>query len=82
MTMTMTEMLEATFARREELQKDSEYEIWSCGKAFDIDGVGTVRCAIQIARGATTWMRPHFRRNWELNGKRISASKLKEIVGA
>ena len=79
--MTMTEMLEATCARRDELQKDREYEIWSCGETFDIDGVGEVWCGVQIAQGATTYLRAHFRRNWQLDGKRISASKLKEIVG-
>ena len=81
--MTMTEMLEATITRRAELQAaEPKREIWHCGKTFDIDGVGRVWCGIQIAQGATTWMRPHFRRNWELNGKRISAAKLAKIVGA
>ena len=80
--MTMTEMLEATFARRAELAKESEHDIYLCGKTFEIDGVGKVWCGIQTAQGAQTFMRKHFRRNWELNGKRIAASKLKEIVGA
>jgi len=80
--MTMTEMLEATFARREELQKNMDHEIWHCAKVFDIDGVGLVWCGIQIAQGSQTWMRAHFRRNWQLNGKRIAASKLEKIVGA
>jgi hypothetical protein len=81
--MTMTEMLEATFARRAELQAaEPKHRIDYCGKTFEIDGVGKVWCGIQIAQGATTWMRPHFRRNWELNGKRIAAAKLAKIVGA
>lgn len=81
--MTMTEMLEATIARRAELQAaEPNREIWHCGKAFDIEGVGRVWCGIQIAQGATTWMRPHIRRNWELNGKRIAAANLAKIVGA
>lgn len=81
--MTMTEMLEATIARRDELQaEEPTKEIWYCGKTFDIEGVGRVWCGIQIAQGATTWMRRHIRRNWELNGKRISAANLAKIVGA
>ena len=81
--MTMTEMLEATFARRRELQDaEPERQIIYCGKTFEIEGVGKVWCGVQIAQGATTWMRPHFRRNWELNGKRIAATKLAKIVGA
>ena len=81
--MTMTEMLKATFDRREKLQsEDPNNQIWLCGKTFKIDGVGEVWCGIQIAEGAQTFMRPHFRRNWELNGKRISAAKLQKIVGA
>ena len=81
--MTMTEMLKATIARRDELQAaEPNNEIWHCGKTFEIEGVGRVWCGIQIAQGAQTWMRKHFRRNWELNGKRISAANLAKIVGA
>jgi hypothetical protein len=81
--MTMTEMLEATIARRAELQAaEPNREIWHCGKTFEIEGVGRVWCGIQIAQGATTWMRRHLRRNWELNGKRIAAAELAKIVGA
>ena len=81
--MTMTEMLEATIARRAELQEaEPSRIILYAGKTFEIDGIGKIWCGIQIAQGATTWMRPHFRRNWELNGKRIAAAKLAEIVGA
>jgi len=81
--MTMTEMLKATFERRERLQaKEPKHPIMYCGERFQIDGVGEVWCGIQIAQGAQTFMHPHFRRNWELNGKRISAAKLQEIVGA
>ena len=81
--MTMTEMLEATIARHAELQdKEPDRQIWFCGKTFDIDDVGRVWCGIQIIQGRTTWMRPHFRRNWELNGKRISAANLAKIVGS
>ena len=82
--MTMTEMLKATIERREQLQADADgaYEIWHCGKTFEIDGVGKVWCGIVIAQGSQTWMRPHLRRKWELNGKRISAAKLQKIVGA
>lgn len=81
--MTMTEMLKATMARREELQaKDPRRAVWYCGKTFEIDGVGKVWCGIQIAQGSQTFMRPHLRRNWELNGKRIAAAKLQKLVGA
>jgi hypothetical protein len=81
--MTMTEMLEATIARRAELQaEEPKYEITHCGKTFEIEGVGKIWCGIQIAQGATTWMRPHFRRNWKLNGKLIAAAKLAKIIGA
>ena len=81
--MTMTEMLEATIARRDELQaNEPKFPIMRCGKTFEIEGVGKVWCGIQVAQGASTWMRPHFRRNWELNGKRIAAAKLAQIVGA
>ena len=81
--MTMTEMLQATFERRERLQaKQPNHRIWCCGKTFEIDGVGKVWCGIQIAQGHSTFMRPHFRRNWELNGKRIAAAKLQKMVGA
>lgn len=81
--MTMTEMLEATFARRERLQaEEPKHRIMYCGENFEIEGVGKVWCGIQIAEGAQTFMRPHFRRNWKLNGKVISNAKLKEIVGA
>ena len=81
--MTMTEMLKATFDRREKLQsEDPKRKIWACGKTFEIDGVGKVFCVIEIAQGAQTFMRPHFRRRWKLNGKRISADKLAKIVGA
>ena len=81
--MTMTEMLKATMERRAELQaQDTKFEITHCGKTFDIEGVGKVWCGVQVAKGASTWMRPHLRRNWELNGKRISATKLAQIVGA
>ena len=84
MQMTMTEMLTATFERREQLQAEADHDfpIMACGKTFEVDGVGKVWCGIQIAQGAQTFMRPHFRRNWELNGKRISAEKLQKIVGA
>ena len=81
--MTMTEMLKATMARRDELQaNEPKRQIMCCGKTFEIEGVGKVWCGIQVAQGASTWMRPHFRRNWELNGKRIAAAKLAKIVGA
>ena len=81
--MTMTEMFNETMARREELQaKEPKRQIMLCGKTFEIEGVGKVWCGIQIAQGAQTWMRKHFRRNWELNGKRIAAAKLAQIVGA
>lgn len=81
--MTMNDMLQETLAKRAELQKERPDErIWYCGKSFEIEGVGKVHCEIQVAQGATTWMRPHFRRCWELNGKRIAAAKLAEIVGA
>lgn len=81
--MNMTEMLKATMARRDELQaNEPERQIMHCGKTFEIEGVGKVWCGVQVAQGASTWMRPHFRRNWELNGKRIAAAKLAQIVGA
>ena len=81
--MTMTEMLKATMARRDELQaNEPNHQIMYCGKTFEVENVGKVWCGIQIAQGASTWMRPHFRRNWELNGKRIAAAKLAQIVGA
>lgn len=81
--MTMTEMLKATLARRDELQaNEPSRQIVYCGKTFDVEGVGKIWCGIQVAQGASTWMRPHFRRNWELNGKRIAAAKLAQIVGA
>lgn len=80
--MTMTEMLEATLERRKQLQaEDPKHQIWFCGKTFEIDGVGDVWCGIQIVQGVSTWMQPHFRRNWKLNGKNISAAKLQKIVG-
>lgn len=80
--MTMTQMLEATFAYRAELQKQQEHEIVDCAKAFEIDGVGKVWCGLQIVQSYSTLMRPHFRRIWHIDGKRIAASKLKKIVGA
>ena len=81
--MTMTEMLQATFERRERLQSETpERPIWCCGKTFEIDGVGKVSCEIQMAQGHSTFMRPHLRRNWLLNGKRIAAAKLQKMVGA
>lgn len=81
--MTMTEMLKATMGRRDELQAaEPNRQIIHCGKTFDVEGIGKVWCGIQVAQGASTWMRPHFRRNWELNGKRIAATKLAQIVGA
>lgn len=80
--MTMTQMIEATIKRREMLQaEDPKHEIWACGKVFEIEGVGKVWCGIQIAQGANTWMRKHFRKNWKLNGKVISADNLAKIVG-
>mgnify|MGYP003651277122 FL=1 len=80
--MNMTQMIEAVKARQVELQKTSEYEVYMAGKAFEIEGVGKVWCGIQIAQGATTWMRPHWRKNWKLDGKVIAASKLEKLVGA
>ena len=80
--MTMTEMLEATASEMDKARDNRQYEAWYWGKMFDIDGVGTILCRIQLVQGATTWMRQHYRRNWELNGKRISASKLKEMLDA
>jgi hypothetical protein len=75
--------VDPTIARRAELQaEEPKYEITHCGKTFEIEGVGKIWCGIQIATGASTWMRSHFRRNWELNGKRIAAAKLAKIVGA
>ena len=43
----------------------------------DADSIyGLVVCIISTAEGRTTRMSTHFRKNWELNGKRISAAKL------
>lgn len=81
--MTMTQMLTATFERLAMLQKNNtnDYPIFNCGENFEINGVGKVHCSLVTAQGATTYMREHFRRKWTLNGKVISAAKLKEIVG-
>lgn len=82
MTMTMTEMLNATLARHAELQAaEPKLYIWTCGKTFEIDGVGEVWCGIQYVAGIYQ-TRAHWRRTWELNGKRIAAAKLAQIVGA
>ena len=80
--MTMTKMLEATIARHAELQAaEPNRFIWTCGKTFEVDGVGKVWCGIQDVAGVYQ-KRRHWRRSWELNGKRIAAAKLAEIVGA
>lgn len=80
--MTMTQMLEATIARHAELQAaEPNRFIWHCGKTFEIENVGKVWCGIQDVAGVYQ-KRRHWRRNWELNGKRIAAAKLAEIVGA
>lgn len=79
--MNMTQMIEATFDRREKLQNALNKKIHFCGEAFEVDGIGTVWCGIQVAEGAQTYMRSHFRRTWKLNGKRIAADKLEKIVG-
>ena len=41
---------------------------------------GQVVCVISTAEGVTTRMAPHFRKNWQLNGKRISAEKLEAAL--
>ena len=80
--MTMTEMLQTTFERRAKLEEKFGHEVLFCGEFFEVDGVGSIHCSIQVAQGAQTFMRAHFRRIWKLNGKRISAAKLQELVGA
>lgn len=80
--MTMTQMLNATIARHAELQAaEPNRHIWMCGKTFEIDGVGRVWCGIQDVAGVYQ-KRRHWRRTWELNGKRIAAAALAKIVGA
>jgi hypothetical protein len=80
--MNMTEMLNATIARHAELQAaEPKRHIWMCGKTFEIDGVGKVWCGIQDVAGVYR-TRAHWRRSWELNGKRVAAAKLAEIIGA
>lgn len=80
--MTMTKMLSATIARHAELQAaEPNRNIWMCGKAFEIDGVGRVWCGIQDVAGVYQTRR-HWRRTWKLNGKRIAAAALAKVVGA
>jgi hypothetical protein len=40
---------------------------------------GEVVCILSTAQGSTTFMRPHFRKNWKLDGKAISAAKLEAL---
>lgn len=78
---TMNEMIEATLARRAELQAaEPKRPIFLCGKTFEVNG-HQVWCGVQVAQGATTWMRPHLRRTWQLDGKPIAAAKLAKILG-
>lgn len=79
--MTMTEMMTATLARHTELQAaEPTRRIWTCGKTFEVPGVGKVWCGLQDVAGVYV-KRAHWRKTWELNGKRIAAAKLAEIVG-
>lgn len=80
--MKMTEMLNATLARYAALQAEQpKHKIWMCGKGFDIEGVGRVHCSLQDVATGLYGVRPHWRKTWELNGKRIAAAKLAQIVG-
>lgn len=80
--MKMTEMLNATIARRAELQAaDPKNKIWFCSKTFDVDGVGRVWCELQCVATGLYGVRSHWRRSWSLDGKRIPASKLAQLVG-
>ena len=40
---------------------------------------GQVVCVISTAEGVTTHMAAHFRKNWKLAGKAISAARLEAI---
>jgi hypothetical protein len=78
--MNLTEMINATLARHAALQaEDPKHKIWFCSKSFD--GVGRVHCDLQDVATGLHGVRPHWRKTWALNGQRIAAAKLAEIVG-
>ena len=80
--MKMTEMLNATLAHHAALQAaEPKHKIWFCSKGFDIDGVGRVHCDLQDVATGLYGVRPHWRRAWALDGKRIAAAKLAQIIG-
>lgn len=43
---------------------------------------GEVQLRIEVISGVTSTKADHFRKNWKLNGKVISAKKLEALIGA
>ena len=76
--MDMNEMLNAAYKwQRECTEKHGRVPSHS-SKCFDIDGVGKVCCSLNVASTMQTVR--HYRTQWQLNGKRISAAKLKSCI--
>ena len=76
--MDMNEMLNAAYKwQRECTEKQGRVPSYS-GKCFDIDGVGKVCCSLNVA--STTRTLRHYRTQWKLNDKRISATALAEVL--
>ena len=78
--MTMIEMIDETFAKHLELQEKRGYYPNSVTKSFLVDNVGLVVCKLTVKHGRSGPMRSHFSKNWKLNGERISAENLAEIL--
>jgi hypothetical protein len=73
--MTLTQMYDATVAKLAAENGD-----YTCGH-FQIDGIGKVKLSISPVDRSNSSLSRHYRKTWELNGKRISAEKLAAIVG-
>lgn len=80
--MKINEMIKATMARLKELSEEYGYNYPLADEAFEIDGVGIVACKVMSSTNISnsSWMRPHFRTTWRLNGKKISKQNLIKIL--
>ncbi len=76
--MDMNEMLNAAYKWQSECTEKHGRVPSHSSKCFEIDGVGKVSCSLNVA--STMRTARHYRTQWQLNGKRISAPNLEELL--
>lgn len=81
--LTMTNMIAAVTKKRDfEQRLNRSAVIHLISDTFEVAGVGKVRCELHLVQAVHCAVKPHLRKVWELNDKKISAAKLASLIPA